>query len=775
MIHVNCMYRYAYLLPLFLALLTAGCQSDPSIPKKENTTTGRYDAEIERLIGEMTVKEKVGQMTQLNLDVVGVGGIYALEEPHRLDTAKLRKAIVEYAVGSILNCGGHAYPREQWHELIGGIQRMATEETRLKIPVLYGIDAIHGANYTMGSTLFPQQLAQAATWNPALVEAAAEATAYEVRASGIPWNFSPVLDLARDPRWSRFFETYGEDVLLCRTLGEACIRGYQGDSLSDPTRVAACMKHFLGYSAPRTGKDRTPVYIDERQLREYFLPSFQAAIEAGAATVMINSGELNGIPVHADKRILTDLLRNELKFDGLAVTDWEDIMKLNNIHKVAPTMKDAVRMAIEAGIDMSMVPNDYAFSDLLLELVEEGSISEARLDESVRRILRVKFELGLFDNPLPPTLEDYPEFNGERFQAAARAAADEAIVLLKNDGILPLNVGSRIFVTGPGADNINVINGAWSRTWQGVDTNWNEVRQQTILDVLREKHSGPITYYMGAGYEEDYPTIDPIAPYKTFMEVERAANASDAIVLCLAESPSTEKPGDLHSLLLPPAQRQLAEALLSTGKPVIVVLTLNRPRIVSDFIDRAAAVVYTGLPGDFGPAALVDILHGVTNPSGRLPFTYPRYEGDLFTYDHKLTERLDTKFGMEAFNPQWPFGYGLSYTTYEYSNLTLSHDTLAADQALTVNVKVVNTGGFAGKEVVQCYFSDRYASVTPSYERLRAFEKRLIEASASETFTFEVKASDLSFIGIDRTSTLENGWYDVRIGALRDSVYLTVK
>lgn len=765
------MQRYVYLLSLFLALLAAGCQSDSSIPQKENTVNGRYEAEIDRLIGEMSIKEKVGQMTQLNLDVVGVGGIYALEEPHRLDTAKLRKAIVDYAVGSILNCGGHAYPREQWHELIGGIQRMATEETRLKIPVLYGIDAIHGANYTMGSTLFPQQLAQAATWNPALVEAAAEATAYEVRASGIPWNFSPVLDLARDPRWSRFFETYGEDVLLCKTMGEACIRGYQGDSLSDPTRVAACMKHFLGYSAPRTGKDRTPVYIAERQLREYFLPSFQAAIEAGAATVMINSGEMNGVPVHADKRILTDLLRNELKFDGLAVTDWEDIMKLNNIHKVAPTMKDAVRMAIDAGIDMSMVPNDFVFSDLLLELVEEGSISEARLDESVRRILRLKFELGLFDNPLPPSIQDYPEFNGERFQAAARAAADEAIVLLKNDGILPLNASSRIFVTGPGADNINVINGAWSRTWQGVDTTWNEARQQTILDVLRAKHSGPITHFAAVGYEEDYalPTM------QTRFEAERLAKGSDAVVLCLAESPSTEKPGDIHSLQLPLAQRQLAEAVLNTGKPVIVVLTLNRPRIVSDFIDRAAAVVYTGLPGDFGPAALVDILHGVTNPSGRLPFTYPRYEGDMLTYDHKHTERLDTKFGMEAFNPQWHFGYGLSYTTYAYSDLTLSHDTLAADQSLTIGVKVTNSGQRAGKEVVQCYFSDRYASITPSFERLRAFEKRSIEPQATELFSFDVAASELSFIGLDRTPTLENGWYDVRIGALRDSVYLTVK
>ena len=765
------MQRYVYLLSLFLALLAAGCQSDSSIPQKENTVNGRYEAEIDRLIGEMSIKEKVGQMTQLNLDVVGVGGIYALEEPHRLDTAKLRKAIVDYAVGSILNCGGHAYPREQWHELIGGIQRMATEETRLKIPVLYGIDAIHGANYTMGSTLFPQQLAQAATWNPALVEAAAEATAYEVRASGIPWNFSPVLDLARDPRWSRFFETYGEDVLLCKTMGEACIRGYQGDSLSDPTRVAACMKHFLGYSAPRTGKDRTPVYIAERQLREYFLPSFQAAIEAGAATVMINSGEMNGVPVHADKRILTDLLRNELKFDGLAVTDWEDIMKLNNIHKVAPTMKDAVRMAIDAGIDMSMVPNDFVFSDLLLELVEEGSISEARLDESVRRILRLKFELGLFDNPLPPSIQDYPEFNGERFQAAARAAADEAIVLLKNDGILPLNASSRIFVTGPGADNINVINGAWSRTWQGVDTTWNEARQQTILDVLRAKHSGPITHFAAVGYEEDYalPTM------QTRFEAERLAKGSDAVVLCLAESPSTEKPGDIHSLQLPLAQRQLAEAVLNTGKPVIVVLTLNRPRIVSDFIDRAAAVVYTGLPGDFGPAALVDILHGVTNPSGRLPFTYPRYEGDMLTYDHKHTERLDTKFGMEAFNPQWHFGYGLSYTTYAYSDLTLSHDTLAADQSLTIGVKVTNSGQRAGKEVVQCYFSDRYASITPSFERLRAFEKRSIEPQTTELFSFDVAASELSFIGLDRTPTLENGWYDVRIGALRDSVYLTVK
>ena len=425
-----------------------------------------YDPDIEALIKKMTIEEKVGQMTQLNLDVISKGEIYNLVEPHQLDAEKLKKALVDYHVGSILNCGGHAYTREHWREIIGEIQRVATKETRLGIPIIYGIDAIHGANYTLGSTLFPQQIGQAATFNEMLVARAAEITAYEVRASGITWNFSPVLDLMRNPQWSRCFETFGEDVLLAKNMTHAAITGYQGATLTnDPVKVAACMKHFLGYSMPRTGMDRTPAYISDILLREYFLPTFQEAVQSGAATVMINSGEINGIPVHANKKIVTDLLRTELGFEGVAVTDWEDIMKLNNFHKVAPTMKDAVRMAIDAGIDMSMVPNNYEFCDLLVELVKEGTITEERLDVSVRRILILKKKLGLFENPMPAADNNYAAFGNASGKLVSQLTAEESITLLKNaNQLLPLDAKTKILVTGPGADSYTMLNGAWTRT-----------------------------------------------------------------------------------------------------------------------------------------------------------------------------------------------------------------------------------------------------------------------------------------------------------------------
>ena len=751
---------------LFLcAALLFSCTTDEAATREKSSDS---NDRIDSLLAEMTIKEKVGQMTQLNLDVLCVGEVFNLTEPHTLQADKVQKAIVEYAVGSILNCGGHAYTREKWHEIIGGIQQVAVNETRMKIPVLYGIDAIHGANYTLGSTLFPQQLAQAATWNPALVKQAAEITAYEVRASGIPWNFSPVLDLGRDPRWSRFFETYGEDVLLAKTLGVACIQGYQGEVLNGTRSVAACMKHFLAYSMPRTGKDRTPVYLHERQIREYFLPTFQAAIESGAATVMINSGEINGIPVHADKAILTDLLRTELKFEGLAVTDWEDIIKLHTLHKVAPTLKDAVRMAIEAGIDMSMVPNDFEFSDLLLELVEEGSISEARLDESVRRILKLKFDLGLFDNPFPPSIEAYPDFNNADAIQAARNTANEAITLLSNNGILPLKKTAKVFITGPGADDVTAINGAWTRTWQGTDTTWNDASQRSILDALRAQHEGQITFYNPVSYLEDAS----ISSTNDLTKVRNMAQQADVAILCLAETPSTEKVGDISSLNLPRAQQILAEELLATGVPVIVVMVFNRPRIISKFIDEADAAIMAYLPGDQGGPALVDILHGTVNPSGKLPFTYPRDEADLVWYDHKRTEQLDPKFGMNAFNPQWQFGHGMSYTTFEYSQLALISDTINLSDTLAVSFTVKNTGDRAGKDVAQAYCADRFADITPSVKRLRAYYKFELQAGESKQFTVKIPAQSLQYIGKSLTPTLENGWFDISIANLRDSIYV---
>mgnify|MGYP006347282791 FL=1 len=726
------------------------------------TTTlhAQSNVDIDALLSKMTIEEKVGQMTQLNLDVVCEGGIYNLVEPHHIEPAKLHKALVDYHVGSILNCGGHAYGLDQWHTIINTIQQVATTETRLKIPVIYGIDAIHGANYTLGSTLFPQPLAQAASWNTDMVKRGGEITAYEVRATGIPWNFSPVLDLGRDPRWSRLFETYGEDVLLATEMGLATIEGYQGNNLADAYHVAACMKHFLGYSMPRTGKDRTPVYIDEIQLREYFLPTFQAAINAGAATVMINSGELNGIPVHADKKILTDLLRSELGFKGVAVTDWEDIMKLNNIHMVAPTLKDAVYMAIDAGIDMCMVPNDYDFTILLTELVKEGKISEARLDVSVKRILELKKQLGLFEQPFTPANTDYKKFGSTEFARAAQNMAEESITLLKNNNqVLPIQQSAKILVTGPAANSMTYLNGAWTRTWQGTDTIWNDQSKYTI----REAFNPATTTFIASDNMSDTDVRE-----KMFA----AAKASDVIIICLGEKPSTEKVGDIDALTMPDNQQQLVGLLKSTGKPVVLVLVENRPLIVNDIEPLCDAIVLAYEPGDYGGLALANIIYGKVNPSGKLPFTYPRHEASLLWYDHKHTETLDQTFGRKAFNPQWEFGYGLSYTTFQYSNLKISNDTLSTGN-LQISVDVTNTGTTTGKEVVQFYIADRYASITPSVKRLRGFEKVEIKPGTTHIVSFTISAKDLAFVGRDEKWISEAGWFDIMLGSEKSSFYLS--
>lgn len=726
------------------------------------TTTlhAQSNVDIDALLSKMTIEEKVGQMTQLNLDVVCEGGIYNLVEPHHIEPAKLHKALVDYHVGSILNCGGHAYGLDQWHTIINTIQQVATTETRLKIPVIYGIDAIHGANYTLGSTLFPQPLAQAASWNTDMVKRGGEITAYEVRATGIPWNFSPVLDLGRDPRWSRLFETYGEDVLLATEMGLATIEGYQGNNLADAYHVAACMKHFLGYSMPRTGKDRTPVYIDEIQLREYFLPTFQAAINAGAATVMVNSGELNGIPVHADKKILTDLLRSELGFKGVAVTDWEDIMKLNNIHMVAPTLKDAVYMAIDAGIDMCMVPNDYDFTILLTELVKEGKISEARLDVSVKRILELKKQLGLFEQPFTPANTDYKKFGSAEFARAAQNMAEESITLLKNNNqVLPIQQSAKILVTGPAANSMTYLNGAWTRTWQGTDTIWNDQSKYTI----REAFNPATTTFIASDNMSDADVRE-----KMFT----AAKASDVIIICLGEKPSTEKVGDIDALTMPDNQQQLVGLLKSTGKPVVLVLVENRPLIVNDIEPLCDAIVLAYEPGDYGGLALANIIYGKVNPSGKLPFTYPRHEASLLWYDHKHTETLDQTFGRKAFNPQWEFGYGLSYTTFQYSNLKISNDTLSTGN-LQISVDVTNTGTTTGKEVVQLYIADRYASITPSVKRLRGFEKVEIKPGTTHIVSFTISAKDLAFVGRDEKWISEAGWFDIMLGSEKSSFYLS--
>ena len=735
--------RTAGLVALLLVFVPlAHAQSGASI------STPEIEAQIDDLLAEMTVEQKVGEMTQLTLQAMsateGLAG-----QPHAIDVDKLREAVLDRHVGSILNVFNVAHTPEYWVEVIDQIQTLA-DERETGVPVLYGIDAIHGNNYMQGATLFPHQLALAATWNPDLVREGNRITAVETRSAGIPWNFAPVLDLGRQPLWSRFFETFGEDVYLVTTMGRAAVEGQQNDGTA-AGRLAATGKHFLGYGTPTSGKDRTPALIPDRLLHEYVVPPFRAAIDAGLLTVMINSGEINGIPVHANKAILTGLLRDELGFEGLAVTDWEDIGKLVNFHYVAEDYREAVRMAIEAGVDMAMVPYDYSFTDALLSLVEDGEISEARLDESVRRILRVKMALGLFDDARADEAL-LANAGSDDAQALSRQAAEESFVLLQNDGLLPLADGASVLVTGPGADMRMALHGSWTYQWQGT-TEALYPETPTIVDALETQFGNAnVTHVEGANFDGAVD-IDAAAA---------AARNADVAVVVLAEFPSVEQPGDVETLEFPDEQRDLAEAVLATGTPTVVVLIQNRPRLLHGIADEAGAILLSNFPGPHGGTALAALLAGDASPSGRLPFTYPRFSGSVTTYDHKPTEAA----GPHGFNPQYPFGHGLGYTTFAYSDLTLDSATLGMDGTLDVSVTVTNTGDRAGQDVVQLYTRDQVATVTPSVRRLRAFEKVALEPGESKTVQLSVPVANLAFVMPDLSRVVEPGAFDVMVGDL---------
>ncbi len=719
------------------------------------------DKKIDEIIAKMSIEDKVGEMTQLSIDAISVGEPYNLKSPHELDINKMEEVLVKYKVGSILNCGGHAYTKEHWHKIISTIQEYATQKKESGIPVLYGIDAIHGTNYTLGATLFPQQISQAASWDTEIAKEIGRITAYETRASSIPWSFSPVLDIGRDPRWPRLWETFGEDVHLASEMGEAIINGYEGDrnNISDPNRIAACMKHFLGYSVTMSGKDRTPAWVPERQLREYFLPTFQKAINAGAHTIMICSGEMNGIPVHANKKILTDLLKDELGFKGIVLTDWEDIKYLYSRHRVAEGDYDAVKMAINAGIDMSMVPMDLSFTKTLKELVEKGEVPMSRIDDAVRRILRVKLKLGLFETPVTH-YKDYPKFASEEHSNIALKAAQESITLLKNEkNILPLSKDGEYLVTGPTSHNLNYLNGGWTHTWQGNDPQWNTPGKLTIAEAIMEKiGKEKVTYLEGC-------TIDTIINIK---KVAAAAKGKKAAIVCIGEATYTEIVGNIGDLVIPQAQIDLVNAIAETGTPIILVLVEGRPRIVTQCDKKSDAVVMAYLPGNEGGKAITDVLFGDVNPSGKLPFTYPRDPHSLVTYDHKGTDKMHSDFSSNAFDPLYEFGHGLSYTQFEYSNLILSSKTLTTENNLTVSVDVKNAGKRAGKEVVQLFTTDFVASITPSVKRLKAFKKIELKAGETQTISFEINPRDLAFVGLENKWITEPGEFELKINELSE-------
>ena len=712
------------------------------------------DEKVNALLAKMTLEEKVGQMTNLTLDAISkTDNSGKIIEPHEIDEQKLKERILKYHIGSFQNVAGHTYSREHWYEIISAIQQMAMQD-RLKIPALYGIDAIHGVTYTIGSTLFPHEIAMAATFNPQLAYKEGEISAYETRASYIPWNFSPVLDVAKIQVWPRIYETFGEDPYLVKTMGAAIIKGYQGNNVGDKYHVTSTMKHFLGYGDPLSGKDRTPAWIPDRYMREYFLPPFIEAVKSGARTLMVNSSEINGVPVHASKYLLTDVLRKELKFDGIVISDWMDVRYLHIRHHVAATEKDAVALAVNAGIDMCIVPYDCTFYDYLIESVHEGKVPMSRINESVRRILHVKYELGLFDRPVGNPVE-YPKFGSEEFKAVSYKAASEAITLLKNDNnLLPLKKNTRILVTGPTANTMRSLDGGWSYTWQGDQDDRYAADKNTILKALQQKAGKENVEY------EPGSTFDSLQNINAAVE---AAKRSDVVVLCLGESSYTENVGNIDDLNLPPAQIELASQMAKTGKPVILVLAEGRPRIITPIASLSAATVMCYISGNEGANALADILFGDVNPSGKLPFTYPRAANALVNYYRKNIENGNSD-DSHGYNPLYEFGYGLSYTTFRYSNLRLDKTTFKDSEDLNISVDITNTGRREGKESVLLYTSELYASITPDTKRLRAFDKISLQPGETRTVKFKINSVAISFINDESLRVTEPGEFKVKIG-----------
>ncbi len=751
-----------------------------------SSTNSDIDKRIDSIMSDMSIEQKIGQMAQINLTVIANGpDKWSSFEPLQIDKDRIEKAINKYHVGSILNTtNNRARDISTWNKIIDEIQSYALS-SETAIPILYGIDGIHGATYIDGATMFPQQIGTAATWDIKNSFNMGMVTAYETRAAGIPWNFSPVLDLGQDPRFPRQFETFGEDPYLTTQMGLASLEGQQGidNNMNNDFVVATSIKHFLGYQTTISGKDRTPSYIPEHVLRELHLPAFEKAISQGAKTIMINSGLINGIPVHADRYLLTDLLRDELGFDGIILTDWEDINKLHDRDKVAESRKDAIKIAINAGIDMSMIPYDYEeFCDNLLELVKEGEISEARIDESVRRILKLKIELGLFDKKNKP---DYSDFGSQTHQNYAYAAAVESITLLKNENsTLPIKNKNKILVTGPNGDSMRTLNGAWTYSWQGEKTDFFAGDHNTIYEAIKNKFTdSDVKYIPGVTYpiNEDYDKEPKFEYYDQYVDQKKEAikyanEEADIIVLCLGENTYTEKPGDLNDINLNRLQIDFANEIIKSGKLVVLVLNIGRPRLISEIESKVNAVINIYLPGNFGGDALADILYGSVNPSGKLPYSYPLYSNSLIPYNYKPAEVQNNAQGAYNYvgevNNLYDFGFGLSYTSFEYSNLKLNSNQFSKNENIYLSVDIKNTGEIEGKEVIQVYSKDHYASLTPDIKRLRAFKKIKLKPGEIKNVKFEIQVQDLGFVNYQNKHVVETGKFDLMVGSLKSELII---
>lgn len=737
----------------------------------------KIERRVEKILKDMTLEEKVGQMAELGIDMFGnsVTGV-ADDKKFILKEDVLNAVAEKYKFGSVLNAPGKALTAEEWNTLIAKINEVSIKHTGL--PTLYGIDAIHGATYTWASPLFPQEVNAAASFNRALVRQMAEMTAYEVRASNIAWTYSPTLDLGRKASWPRQWESFSEDAYLTAEMAREMVLGYQGDDPNhiDEYHIASCPKHYMAYGMTNSGQDRTPAYVSIAELREKHFAPFKAAIEAGALSIMVNSASVNGIPTHADYELLTVWLKEGLNWDGMIVTDWADIVNLYTREKIAVDYKDAIRLSINAGVDMSMIPYDVNFCPLLIELVNEGKVSMERIDDAARRIIRMKIRLGLLDRP-NTYLEEYPKFQGEEIREACYTAATESITLLKNNNnTLPLSADTRILVAGPNANRMRPLCGGWSYSWQGDIVDKVLQNGTTFFDAIRAIGGENVSYVAGVEYAEKGHFAD-----ECNVNIEAAVEAArdvDVVVLCIGENSYCETPGNITEMALSPNQQQLAKALIATGKPIVIVLNEGRGRIISSFVDDTAAVLHTYLPGTEGARALADILYGNVNPSGKLPYTYQKYSNAMTTYDHKVSESVGTMEGAYDYNAvvavQWAFGYGLSYTEYEYSNLrVVEGKEFKAGDTIRIAVDVKNVGERAGKESVLLFINDDVASIVPDARRLRDFEKVDIVAGESKTVEFEVRAEELALAANDGKWHLEEGTFTIQCGNLTESITCT--
>ena len=732
----------------------------------------KIEAQVEQTLKKLTLEEKIGQMMELVTDLFGANdknGVFYIDE-HKTDSILSR-----YKIGSILNAPNTCAPTaKQWEKYIEQIQKISMK--RIGIPCVFGLDQNHGSTYTQDGTLFPQNINVAATFNREIARHSAEATAYETRAVSVPWTYSPTVDLGRDARWPRIWENFGEDCYLSSEMGKAMVYGFQGEDPNniDQYHIATSMKHFMGYGVPWTGKDRTPAYISPANLREKHFAPFLAGLQAGALTVMVNSASVNGMPMHANKEILTGWLKEETGWDGVLITDWADINNLYTREMVAKDKKDALRIAINAGIDMIMEPYSCDACGYLIELVKEGKIPMSRIDDACRRVLRMKYRLDLFKNPTQK-LKNYPKFGGEEFAKLALEGATESMVLLKNEGnILPLQHGKKILLTGPNANQMRCLDGGWSYTWQGHRADEFAGKYNTIYEAFcNEYGKDNVILNQGVTYNEKGKYWEENEPH--ILEAVATAKDADVIVACIGENSYTETPGNLTDLWLSENQRNLVKALAQTGKPVILVLNEGRPRLIADIEPLAQGIIDILIPGNMGGDALVNLVSGKSNFSGKMPYTYPKEINSLANYDFKKSEEVGTMEGAYDYNAkitqQWGFGYGLSYTSYQYSNLKVSKSDFRHGDIIKVSVDVKNTGKVAGKESILLFSSDLVASMVPDGRRLRTFDKVELQPGETKTVTFELKADDLAFVGWDGKWRLEEGDFKLMIADQTASVH----